>query len=67
MDSRFLSPYKISAIYMGKVIAVFYHPEAEIDSKKILLISDFDDGYKFCYHLLLTAISRRLGVLGGLL
>lgn len=61
MDSRFLSSQRNSAIHMEKVIAVLHDPEEEIDSRKILLLSDFNDGYKFCYRLLLTAISRRLG------
>lgn len=51
MDSRFLSSKRISAIHIEKVIAVFYHPEAEIDSRKAIQISDFNDGYKFCYHI----------------
>lgn len=51
MDSRFLSQYKISAIHMEKVIAVLHHPEEENDSRKAILISDFNDGYKVCYHI----------------
>lgn len=44
MDSRFLSSQRTSAIHMEKVIAVFYDAEAEIDSRKIILIADSAEG-----------------------